>query len=135
MPSKGNGCQLLIILFVLSPVLLFGGCMLMVLFAPKDSTPAAPHVAIGNQGVLDNGDAQILVAADHPAFDQLVKYSTTNDLTGIAQLAQAGEAFYVDGGTRVLKTDSGFTGWAEIRILSGEHAGQQAFTSEEWVKP
>ncbi len=92
------------------------------------------RVIKGNSGILEAGtQGVVLVATNKGNLEQIVRLSGVRDTTGVTQMVLAGQAFFVDRGTRVLVIDTTFSD-SNVRILDGESAGRSGWVPEEFVK-
>lgn len=96
------------------------------------SPPARQIVATGEEGRLNNGAANVLVAIDAESLSRLTKLSVANDKEGMIQLMLTGRVFAVPSDTKVRMLDPGFLK-SEVRILEGEQYGRSGFVPAEWV--
>jgi hypothetical protein len=89
---------------------------------------------IGDEGFLriSNSQDNVLLAVTEKNFDELVKSSIANDITGITQMVLNNGAFYVPAGTKVLIIDSS-VGGRKVRILEGERLGDTGWVPFEFI--
>jgi hypothetical protein len=117
----------------------------IILLAPGaphgSSSPSTPSlqqaIATGETGRLSNGLANVVVAVDVAALDDIIKAAVANDNEGIAIIVLQGRAFIVPQWTKVRVI--GHAGFmydkTQIRILSGPNRGLSGWIPNEFVKP
>ena len=109
---------------------------------PLDTTsqtsPSTPVVVstelpadIGDIGILYNGSASIRVADSQADFDKYLSAIAARDNVGEQNLMDAGTVYLVPSKTNAKWLGSSGLGVADIRIVGGDHDGQEAFTDIE----
>ena len=104
---------------------------------PSSSSPApsAPTstVAIGETGYLRSSADPILVPISKALLDRTTQLAVAKDTMGISEMVLNGEILPVKNGTQVRVIDAGWTS-VEVRIMSGDYAGQSGWVPTEFVK-
>jgi hypothetical protein len=123
--------------------------VLIALGAPhKPSSPSTPSsqptqsglqttVATGETGRLSTGLANVVVADDLNALNDLIKAAVSEGDSGIAMIILQGRAFLVPQWTQVrVIGHAGFlSDKTQVRILSGPNRGRSGWVPSEFVKP
>ncbi len=98
--------------------------------APSSSS----NVTLGQNGYLrlpSSGDATVFTTEQ--ALTDYTKAAVENDTTGMAQIIQDGEGYFVPQGTKVLLIDYGGIGQGKVRLLEGDHSGEAVWVPTDFI--
>lgn len=90
-------------------------------------------VSTGEDGILNNGSAEVIAAISESAYDEMIKAAAASDNIGIANMALAGLVVLIPSGTKVKVIDRTF-GTRRVRILEGDYYGNAYWVAMEHVK-
>lgn len=98
----------------------------------SSSTPS--KYDLGYEGVIDIGGGLILIARTEEAFGELTNLMLAKDKEGILKMMLEGKVFSVENGTKARVIGLNWTGGIRVRILSGEHYGDDGWIPVEFLK-
>jgi len=99
----------------------------------SESRSSAEMRDLGYVGTLDVGGGSIALGVTKGDYDELSDLMAAKDQTGVENMVLQQRAFLVDSGVRAKKI-----GWSwgvtRVRILSGDHAGDDGWIADEFLK-
>ena len=139
--NTAGGCGCLVVLFIIAGIGV-ASCGHNSDKTASDTTttsaPAGASIEIGDEGYLDDGSNNVLVARTQEASGKITDAAIAKDIVGMHQLVNSGDAFFADKGTKVklIGYADGIMGATtyHIRFENGPRTDEDGWIAREWMK-
>lgn len=102
--------------------------------ASTSSSESSSSKDLGYEGKIDVGGGEVPIATTEEGLGEMTNSAVAKDKEGLAKMMLDGKLFSVTNGTKARLIGRNWTGGIRVRILDGNHYGDDGWIPGEFLK-